>query len=54
MEYLALNPTCVGLLSDRNLKYIISPEDKWLLGKNVPQSLESTGAFESAPSRNSR
>lgn len=54
IAYLILNPTCVGLLSDRNLKYITSPEDNWLLGKDVPQTLESTRAFESAPSRNSR
>lgn len=54
IEYLALNPTWVELLSDRNLKYITSPEDNWLLGKEVPQNLEIIGAFESAPSRNSR
>lgn len=54
MEYLALNPTWVGLLSDRNLKYISSPEDNWLAGREAPQNLESIGAFESAPSRNSR
>lgn len=54
MEYLALNPTCVALLSDLNLRYMTAPEDLCEPGIKPPQSLAMRGALESAPLRSSR
>lgn len=54
MEYLALNPTCVALLSDLNLRYMTTPEDLCEPGITPPHSLAMMGAVESAPSRSSR
>lgn len=54
MEYLALNPTCVALLSDLNLRYMATPEDLCEPGITPPHSLAMMGAVESAPSRSSR
>lgn len=54
IEYLALNPTWVSLLSDLNLRYMTAPEDLCEPGNKLPQSLARIGALESAPLRSSR
>lgn len=54
MEYLALKPLWVTLVSVRNLSSKKEPVESWVDGRVLPQSLEMSSAFKLEPSCSSR
>lgn len=54
IEYLALKPLCVALMSVRNLSSKEEPVECWVDGRVSPQSLEIRSALRVEPSRSSK
>lgn len=54
MEYFALKPLCVTLVSVRNLSIMEEPVECWVDGRVLPQSREIKLALDVEPSRSSK
>lgn len=54
MEYFALKPLCVTLVSVRNLSIMEEPVECWVEGRVLPQSREIKLALDVGPSRTSK